>query len=153
MMKNTWMFVLLALPILFSCEDDDDGDVTPPEVPEGVAIMEDDLLGEWRVTRLIDDNENETDDLAPFTLDFQQDGVLVISAGDDSITAGWTLNSDRTVLELSIDDADAASIDPEDELDELDDDWLIVNQTDTSLEMIENDDDDNDRDELTLTRI
>lgn len=150
MMKNPWMYVLLALPFLYSCDDEDDG---PSGSPDGIAISVNDLLGEWRITRFIDDNNDETSDLASFVLDFRQNGELVISSGSDEITSDWSLSNDGKVLTLSIEDDDAESIDPNNELEELDDDpWLITGQTDTVLDLIENDDDEPE-DELSLTRI
>ena len=150
-LKTLLVVNLLALLIFVSCEDDDDGDSNPN--PGNISLQTDDLLGEWRVTRFIEDNEDETDDLDDFTLDFRDNSLLVITriADSESIEASWTLSSNGEVLTINIDDDDARRLDPDEELDELDDEWVFVELSGNTLELLE-EDDDNDRDELTLQR-
>ena len=148
-MKNTLIFVLLALPFLYACSDDDD----ESSDQQGIAISQADLLGEWRITRFIDDNADETADYATFILEFQANGILLISEGSTTAAAGWALSGDGKTLTFSVnDDVDTDAIDPDDELDELEDDpWIIRGQTDTTLDLLEKDDDPDD--EVTLTRV
>ena len=78
----------------------------------------------------------------------------MMSNGSQSITASWSLSSDGKRLTLNIDDDDANQIDPNDELEELGDDpWIFVSLTGQVMNLLEYDDDDDDRDELTLTRV
>ena len=150
-MKKLWILNIFVLVLFTSCSDDDDGS---PNLPEGIEASASDITGEWRVTRFIDDGENETDDLDDFILEFQDDNDLIITRGTQSITATWSLSSDGRRLTLDIDDGEASQIDPEDELEELDDDpWIFVTITDQVMNLLEYDDDDDDRDELTLTRV
>ena len=150
-MKKLLILNILFLALLASCSDDDDGSPNPTE---GIEVNSDDFIGEWRVTRFIDDGDDDTDDLDEFTLDFRDNNDLVIRKGAQSITASWSLSSNRRRLILDIDDNDADQIDPDDDLEELDDDpWVFVSLTDQVMNLLEYDDDDDDRDELTLTRL
>ncbi len=150
-LKNIVVVNLLALLLFTSCDDDDDDGSNLPD--NGIDIETTDLIGQWRITRFIDDGDNETDDLDDFELDFQANNDLVITRGSESITASWSLSSDGRVLTLNINDDDADQIDPNDELEELDDDpWIFLSLNNNVLELLERDDDD-DLDELTLTRI
>ena len=142
---------MLILVLLTSCSDDDDGS---PDLQDGIAVNSDDFIGEWRVTRFIDDGDDDTDDLEDFTFEFRDNNDLIISNGSQSITASWSLSSDGRRLTLNIDDNDADQIDPEDELEDLDDDpWVIVSLSDEVMNLLEFDDDDNDRDELRLAKV
>ncbi|MCG8318192.1 MAG: hypothetical protein MI921_01705 [Cytophagales bacterium] len=152
-MKKLWILNIFVLALLASCSDDDDGSPAPDD---GIAVNSDDFIGVWEVTRFIDDGDDETDDLDDFTLEFLDNNDLVISNGSQSITASWSLSSDGKRLTLNIDDDDANQIDPNDELEELDDDpWIFVSLTGQVMNLLEydDDDDDDDRDELTLTRV
>ena len=150
-LKNIVVVNLLALLLFTSCDDDDDDGSNLPD--NGIDIETADLIGQWRITRFIDDGDNETDDLDDFELDFQANNDLVITLGSESITASWSLSSDGRILTLNINDDEADQIDPNDELEELDDDpWIFLSLNNNVLELLERDDD-NDLDELTLTRI
>lgn len=150
-LKNLFVLNLLALLVFVSCDDDDDGDSNP--APGGISLQTDDLLGEWRITRFIEDNEDETDDLDDFTLEFMDNGVLEITriSDSESIEASWLLSSNGERLTINIDDDDARRLDPDEELEELDDEWIFVELSGNTLELLE-EDDDNDRDELTLQK-
>lgn len=152
-MKKLWILNIFVLVLFASCSDDDDGS---PDPVEGIEVNSADLIGEWRVTRFIDDGDDETDDLDDFTLEFRDNNDLIISNGSQSITARWSLSSNGKVLNIDIDDDDADLIDPDDELEELEDDpWIFISLTDQVMDLLEedDDDDDDDRDELRLTRI
>lgn len=152
-MKKLWILNIFVLVLFASCSDDDDGS---PDPVEGIEVNADDLIGEWRVTRFIDDGDDETDDLDDFTLEFRDNNDLIISNGSQGITARWSLSSNGKVLNIDIDDDDADLIDPDDDLEELEDDpWIFISLTDQVMELLEedDDDDDDDRDELRLTRI
>ena len=142
------------ITLFYSCDDDDDGgnDITGEEI----AINDDDIIGEWEVTLFIDDGDNDTDDLDDYTLEFQEDGDLVITRISDSerVTGSWNLSSNGRVLSIDLPD-DVDTIDPDDELEDLEeDDWVFINQDGDNLWLLEEDDDinDDDRDELRLRR-
>ena len=80
-------------------------------------------------------------------------GVLEITriSDSESIEASWLLSSNGERLTINIDDDDARRLDPDEELEELDDEWIFVELSGNTLELLE-EDDDNDRDELTLQR-
>lgn len=154
-MKKVLLLSALALITAFySCEDDDDGgmDFTGEEI----AINDTDMIGQWEVTLFIDDGDNDTDDLDDYRLEFQEDGDLVITwtNNNESVTGSWNLSSNGRVLSIDLPD-DVNTIDPDDELADLEeDDWVFIRQEGTELWLLEEDDDvnDDDRDELRLRR-
>ena len=154
MKKGLLLSALALITLFYSCDDDDDGgnDITGEEI----AINDDDIIGEWEVTLFIDDGDNDTDDLDDYTLEFQEDGDLVITRISDSerVTGSWNLSSNGRVLSIDLPD-DVDTIDPDDELEDLEeDDWVFINQDGNNLWLLEDDDDinDDDRDELRLRR-
>ena len=154
MKKGLLLSALALITLFYSCDDDDDGgnDITGEEI----AINDDDIIGEWEVTLFIDDGDNDTDDLDDYTLEFQEDGDLVITRISDSerVTGSWNLSSNGRVLSIDLPD-DVDTIDPDDELEDLEeDDWVFINQDGDNLWLLEEDDDinDDDRDELRLRR-
>ena len=154
MKKGLLLSALALITLFYSCDDDDDGgnDITGEEI----AINDDDIIGEWEVTLFIDDGDNDTDDLDDYTLEFQEDGDLVITRISDNerVTGSWNLSSNGRVLSIDLPD-DVDTIDPDDELEDLEeDDWVFINQDGNNLWLLEEDDDinDDDRDELRLRR-
>ena len=149
------MSALALMTMFYSCDDDDDGD-DGNLTGEEIAVNDNDIIGEWEVTLFIDDGDNDTDDLDDYTLEFQENGDLVITRTSDgeSVTGSWSLSSNGRILDIDLPD-DVDSIDPDDELEELEeDDWVFINQDDNDLWLLEEDDDinDDDRDELRLRR-
>lgn len=149
-MRKLWILNILVLTLFVSCSDDDDG---PGNPTEGISVNTSDFIGRWQITRFIDDGEDESADLDNFSLDFRENNDLVISEGSQEITASWSLRSNGRILNIDIDDDDADQIDPDGELEELDDEWIFISLTDRVMELLEEDDDDDDRDELTLTKV
>lgn len=147
-MKPIAFLSTLCLICFIACED-----ANEEPVPD-VEVNQEEIEGNWRVSRFIDDGEDETDDLSPFIFQFQADGTLIIDRNDEAITASYSLSNDGQTLFFQIPDETTDQVDPEDELEELDDDpWTFVTFTENLMELIEQDDDDDDLAELTFTRL
>ncbi len=141
---------LLAGLIFFACNDDDDGSSLAN--PDAQPITTEEITGSWQVTLFRDDNEDETDGFIGLTFEFQDDGNLVISDGNRSTTAQWSISSNNRLVRIDLDADDFTTFDDRDELDDLDDDWIVVEKSDESLHLRENDDDDV-QDEVRFERI
>ena len=141
---------LLAGLIFFACDDDDNGPSSSASDPQPIATEE--VTGNWRVTLFRDDNEDETDDFAGLTFEFQDDGDLVISDGNRNATAQWSITNNNRRIQIDLDDDDFSVFDDRDELDDLDDDWIVVEKS-ANLLYLREEDDDAERDEVRFERI
>jgi hypothetical protein len=145
-----FMLPLLAGLIFFACDNDDDG--ASPTNMDSQMIATEEVTGEWRVTLFRDDNEDETDDFAGLTFEFQDNGDLIISDGSRSITAQWAITNNNRLIQIDIDDDDLGVFDDRDELEDLDEDWEVIEKN-SNLLYLREDDDDNERDEVRFERI
>ncbi|WKN42158.1 hypothetical protein [Tunicatimonas pelagia] len=136
--------------VFFACNNDDDG--ASPDNPGAQPIATEEVTGNWEVTLFRDDNEDETDDFAGLTFEFQEGGDLIISDGNQSTTARWSITNSNRRVEIDLDDDDLTVFGNRDELEDLDDDWIVVEKSDNLLYLRE-DDDDSDRDEVRFERI
>ncbi|MEM9672670.1 MAG: hypothetical protein AAF992_08740 [Bacteroidota bacterium] len=150
MKRHKFTLPLLAGLIFFACDDDDNGPSSSASDPQPIAAEE--VTGNWRVTLFRDDNEDETDDFAGLTFEFQDDGDLVISDGNRNATAQWSITNNNRRIQIDLDDDDFSVFDDRDELDDLDDDWIVVEKS-ANLLYLREEDDDAERDEVRFERI
>ena len=150
MKRYKFTLSVLAGLIFFACDDDDNGPSSAASDPQPIAAEK--VTGNWQVTLFRDDNEDETDDFAGLTFEFQDDGDLIISDGNRSTTAKWAITNNNRRIQIDLDDDDFGVFDDRDELDDLDDDWIVVEKS-TNLLYLREDDDDAERDEVRFERI
>ncbi|MGD1893646.1 MAG: hypothetical protein ACFB15_24015 [Cyclobacteriaceae bacterium] len=150
MKRHKFTLPLLVGLIFFACDDDDNGPSSSASDPQPIATEE--VTGNWRVTLFRDDNEDETDDFAGLTFEFQDDGDLVISDGNRNATAQWSITNNNRRIQIDLDDDDFSVFDDRDELDDLDDDWIVVEKS-ANLLYLREEDDDAERDEVRFERI
>ncbi|MGD1840706.1 MAG: hypothetical protein ACFB0B_07395 [Thermonemataceae bacterium] len=145
-----YSFLLIISVLLIACDDDDD-EHRPANTPQPVA--RDDVVGAWDVSLFRDDGEDDTDDFDGLTFTFEEDGDLLISDGQQSTTAQWSINSAGDRMNIDISAANIADLSDRDELEDLDDDdWVVVESTDTTLQLREDDEDADDRDEVRFSK-
>ncbi len=85
--------------------------------------------GTWKVTLYKDDNQDETSYFQGYSFDFQDGGVVSATSSSQTVNGTWNTRKDsgKTKLDLNFDDIF--------NFDELDDDWEIVSQTATKIEL------------------
>ena len=145
---------LLISVILFSCESDDQSPLANGydslDVISAQASVQD---GQWRVSEFRDDdddNEYQTIDFEGYTFDFGADGLVTATIGDQVFTGIWR-------IELEDDDDDDDDDDDRDEmefelkfdidngpLEEISEDWDVLEYSDTLIRLGDEDDDDDD---------
>lgn len=155
-LKSTSIFLIGLL--MFSCESDDQSQLANGydslDVISAQASMQD---GQWRVSEFRDDddddNEYQTVDFEGYTFEFGEDGSVSATIGDEVYTGSWR-------IELEDDDNDDDDDDDDDDrnemefelefdidngvLDEISEDWDVLEYSDTLIRLGDEDDDDDD---------
>ena len=89
-----------------------------------------DLNGTWKVTYFWDKDKIETSDFNGYTFEFLSDGTFKANIpGGGSQTGTWGERPDDGVVKLDIVIPGAKP------LDDLNEDWVILEKTDTSLKL------------------
>lgn len=97
--------------------------------------VEDQLVNSsWRITNMIDDNENISYFFAPFTMKFDKGGSVSVSDGEHFFTGTWTVLKENvdgeggkeTVLKFEFSDVSSFN--------ELNHSWNIISFTDDRID-------------------
>lgn len=141
MSKQLMLFMMttfLAMTI-WSCENTSDDDMSGNDI--SVIVTE---ATEWRVTYYWDKDKDETSDFQGYSFQFEDDGsLLAFQGGNLTFTGSWSVNSSSNKLVLNL-----GQLEP---LDELTDDWLIINKSNVRIEL--KDDNDEHLEELHLEKV
>jgi hypothetical protein len=83
----------------------------------------------WKVTLFSEDGVNETSYFSGYTFDFMDGGVVKATSGSNTVNGTWATRDDsgKTKLDLNFDDVN--------NFDELDEDWEILTQSSTKIEL------------------
>ena len=80
--------------------------------------------GKWKVS-LYFDEKDETSDFAGYNFTFNTNGTATAEKSGSSVAGTWSTTGSKFVVDFSADDV----------LDELSNDWLIVEKTNTSIKL------------------
>lgn len=140
------LILLIASFTLFiaSCSSDDLSDLTIPETEDLIAGS-----GAWKVTYFYDKDKDETFDFNGWTFTFNDDGTLTANKGSETFTGSWNVKSsdDDPDYDKEMDIIITGAY----PLDEMSDDWIIIELTDSTMQL--KDDNDNGIEELHLQKI
>ena len=128
--------IIIVMLLFVSCSDDDSGNTNTVDLTQLTNIVE---AGTWRVASFIDSGENETSDFAGYNFNFRQDGTVTASNGSRTVNGTWSV-TDSNSGDDSPDDADFNlffSVDPDDDFEDLNDDWDVVSITENRIELID----------------
>jgi hypothetical protein len=100
-------------------------------------------IGVWKVTYYIDSGKDETSDFNGYTIDFQAGGKFIAKFSGRTETGTWNENSSSKKLDIKISG--------EKKLDDISDDWLILEKTGTSMKL--RDDNASSNEEIHLVKI
>ena len=117
---NKYFKILAVATVLFtSCQN--------------VAITPDDEVilqqNDWKVSYFYDKDHEETSDFRNYSFSFDENGTFSATKNGETKTGTWHFGTDDSHAKLHI------SITGNTVLDELSDDWLIVNISDTKIEL------------------
>ncbi|MCI5081530.1 MAG: hypothetical protein MRY78_07565 [Saprospiraceae bacterium] len=122
MKKNILLFgVVIAL---FACQQEETA--SPAAMTEPLATSLTSADG-WRISLLVEDGENKTEDFSSYLFVFAENGVLTASKPGKSIRGTYWLYFDDGETELGMAFPDSY------EFDELNDDWYLVSKDQNTI--------------------
>jgi len=153
-MKKRFLYkvvLALSLSLIVSCstnEDDSPNNAVQIEQLENTAET-----GTWRVTNLVDSGEDETSDFNGYDFTFSSNGTVTATNDTTTYNGTWSITNDDD----DDDDSDVEfnlffPVPDTDDFEDLNDDWDIVNYSDTVINLIDVDDNGVDTDVLTFER-
>jgi len=124
MKMKTIKFIALALltmSTVVSCKKDEK--ISPSN---SSAVLQD---ATWKVTLFSEDGVNETNYFTGYSFDFQDGGIVKATSGSNTVNGTWVTREDsgKTKLDLNFDYIN--------NFDELDEDWEILSQNSTKMEL------------------
>jgi len=118
---------IFSLFTITSCENSLAEDVSINDVAEVLSSS-----GEWQVTYFWDKDKEETHEFSGYTFQFKAGGVFE-ALKDDKLTSGsWSVNSSSQKLIINI-----GQVKP---LEELTDDWIILEKSDQLIKLKDDND-------------
>jgi hypothetical protein len=140
-MKKGFYFsflVMLCFSLMsFSCSNNDD-DGGANDNSEQIAQVQNTVeSGTWRITNFIDSGENETSDFTGYNFLFNSDGSLVATNGTDTLTGTWSVTDDSSSSDDDIDFNIFFPVPDTNNFEDLNDDWDIISNTSTKIELID----------------
>lgn len=133
-----WAFFIAVSFSLFSCTNSND-DNTPGGSTDDILAQSEN----WKVSYYWDKDKDETSDFAGYTFSFKAGGVFQATGGGSTTTGSWQVDNSSNKLIITI-----AGTKP---LDDLNDDWIILEQSNTSIKL--KDDNDTHLEELHFQAI
>lgn len=109
---------------------DDDCDDNDGQDDDFIQIL---TTGTWRVDLFINESENQTGNWVDFVFVFNANGTFTATRGATVLTGIWHTDSDDGELELNI------QINAGDPLDEINEDWTVINFNTSSIELSDDD--------------
>mgnify|MGYP006162916129 CR=1 FL=1 len=104
--------------------------------------------GNWKVTKYVDSGEDETYHFNGYTFTFDGSGTITATNGSFSNSGTWSIQTDDSNDDL---DFNIFFSNISNNFDELNDDWDILSNSKTTIELIDRDDDGN-HDYLTFEK-
>jgi hypothetical protein len=129
------VFLILVVVAATACDDDnDDRNNSAQKIQE---IKDDVMEGQWRVTYFYDTDHDETSVFNGYTFQFAETGTLTATNSMSTHTGTWSVtDSNSSDDDDSLDDLDFNIVftSPA-EFEEISDDWDIISQSDTKIEL------------------
>lgn len=112
---------LMSMALITACKKDEK--ISPSNSSN---VLQD---SNWKVTLFSEDGVNETSYFSGYTFDFMDGGVVKATSGSSTVNGTWGTREDsgKTKLDLNFDDVN--------NFDELDEDWEILTQSSTKIEL------------------
>jgi hypothetical protein len=112
---------LMSMALVTACKKDEK--ISPSN---SSTVLQD---SNWKVTLFSEEGVNETSYFSGYTFDFMDGGVVKATSGSNTVNGTWATRDDsgKTKLDLNFDDVN--------NFDELDEDWEILTQSSTKIEL------------------
>ncbi len=134
-MKNIWMLtIVITLYGLgtSSCKKADD-------LPNSSASQLKTQMqqGTWRISKFIDSDKDETAHFATYTFTFENSGTLKATNGSQTYSGSWSIGSSKSNDDNPSDLDFNISFNIGNDFDDLTDDWDIISQSASTVELID----------------
>ena len=133
LVKNYILFIAMSF-LVMACSSDDDtplSDNTKSEIENNLK------LNSWIITKYIDSNEDELHHYTGYEFTFGDSNVLTATNGTNTYTGTWSITNSSSSSSSSNDlDFNIFFSSPAD-FQELSDDWDILSNTSTKIELID----------------
>ena len=131
--KN-YFFIVTASIVMMACSSDDD---TPISETERLEVENNVKKDTWRITKYIDSGNDELHHFTGYNFTFAENSTLTATNGTNTYTGTWSIakssSSDDSSYDLDFNIFFASPTDFE----ELSDDWDIISQSATKIELID----------------
>ena len=117
----------LLVSIMAACTNDNNG--TPNNGTDDTLTT----AGNWKVSYYWDKDKDETNDFSGYVFTFEKGGVFKAMKNGTTTTGTWQVNSSGTKLIIN----SGSTIKP---LDDLSDDWIIVEKSDKLIKLKDDND-------------
>jgi len=115
------VIVLLLTSTMFSCSDDDN--ISPDN--SSSVIKE----GTWKITNFNEKGQDHTNYFSGYSFDFQNGGVVKATSGASEISGTWGIRKDSGKTKLDLDFGNIPKFE------ELNEDWEIISQSSTKMDL------------------
>ena len=111
--------------------------------------------GIWRISLYTDDGQNETNDYSGYEFNFENDGTVTATNGDNNIIGSWSVEDDESNDDSSSDDDIdfILNFPSEFNFEELSDDWSIISESSNVVELEDVSGGDGSVDQLTFEKL
>lgn len=123
MLKSMHVFVLLSSLFLISCQRNNSADLTQIQVTTTIQS------GTWKVTLFNDNGIDETSNFNGFSFTFNANGTATATRNSLVTDGSWVSGTDDSKVKLILDFGVASP------LDELNEDWRVLERTDTRIKL------------------
>ena len=129
---NPSFYCLIICCFFASCKNDDDNSTNTPTV-----IQTNLQNGDWKITSFIDSDKNETNHFNGYNFTFGNTGILTAKNSNNTVEGTWSI-SDSNSDDDSIDDLHFNILfNVTNDFEDLNDDWDIISQTNSKIELID----------------
>ena len=113
-----------------SCSNDNTSDPTTNIITDNLKS------GSWRITSFVDSGKDETNHFTGFTFSFDNNGVLVAANNSSTFTGTWSITNNNSGDDSPGDMDFNIAFTLANDFEDLTEDWQIVSQSDTRIELI-----------------
>lgn len=131
------LLVFLSIGIISCSNDDNDPDQSRDQTIDRIESNLTD--GNWRITKFIDSDDDETNHFNGYNFTFNTNGVLIANNGTNTYQGSWSItDSDSSDDDDSSDDLDFnINFNLSNDFEDLNDDWDIISQSSSKIELID----------------
>lgn len=137
MKTATWSIMILGLLgvlLITSCSQEDD--TVSVDIKSQVSGHVQN--GTWRITKFVDSNIDETANFTGYNFTFNSSGTLNANNGTDNYDGTWRIEDDSSSDDDSQDDLDFyINFNLNNQFEDLSDDWDIISQSATKIELMD----------------